>query len=383
MRNIVIITGGFSLPNTNASAIRAIALARTLKIVGYEPIIAGFVKDEQYKECNWCEFDGVLCYNRHNSVKIATDISFIDGIENKYHYSEIYAIIAYNYPGIALNKLRRWANHRQIKMAVDITEWYGWELDERQLKDAIVRKFYTEYRMRILNRKIGNIICTTNYLADYYNKYHTLVLPAIDDNSFDEKINSSDRFMVNHPRKFFYAGSPGYKFRKDKINLVVQMFERLSNEGFSFQFDIYGVTQDEYEKFFPSPNTKSGEIVFHGRVSRQMILEQLNKSDFSVLLRPNDRVCKAGFSSKSMESISSGVPLIANDVNGDFVRYFDNGQALLCAPVDLDAFYNLLKKASTMPDEDLRQMKKSCINNNPFHYKNYLKSLSTFMNELR
>lgn len=382
MRNIVIITGGFSLPDKNASAIRALALARTLKIIGYKPIVAGFVKGGQNKDCNWCENDGVQCFNRHDADRIATDISYINVIENQYSVSDIYAIIAYNYPGIALNRLRRYTNQHGIKMVVDITEWYGWELDERKLLDAIQRKFYTEYRMRVLNRMIGNIICTTNYIADYYLGYNTMVLPAIDDRSFSVDIKSVQK-NVNKPRKFIYAGAPEYKFRKDKINIVVQMFELLCSEGVPFHFDVYGVEEDYYNAFFHKPRVNEGEIVFHGTVSREEVMKLLPTYDFYVLLRPNNRVCKVGFSSKSMESISSGVPVIANDVNGDFSKYFTQNQALLCDAEDMDAFYSLLKKACTMTDDEIVSMKESCVKNNPFDYKNYIEPLSLFMKGLK
>lgn len=383
MKNIVLIIGGFNLPNNNASAIRAVSLARLLSKIGFQPVVAGFASDENN---NWFVIDDIRCYNRRDSKTIATDISFVKEIEHIIPSSDIYAIIAYNYPGVALNKLFHYAISNGIKMISDATEWYGWELRERGLIGALVRKYHTEYRMRYLNKRIGNIICSTYYVANYYSGYNTVVLPAIDDQSFDIVKHDNHILPVSggkHTTRFFYAGSPGYKFRKDKINLVVQMFERLSEENIPFRFDVYGVSLDEYLKFFAAPNTKLKEIVFHGRVSRQIILEQLKQSDFSVLLRPNDQVCKVGFSSKSMESISAGVPLIANDVNGDFSKYFTQNQALLCGADDIDGFYGLLKKACTMTGNEITSMKKSCIKNNPFNYVNYLEPIENFMHSLQ
>lgn len=383
MRNVVLITGGFNLPYGNASAIRALSIARCLKVIGYEPVVAGVFEDKGEKDNLWTVFDGVRCFNMGSVSTIASDISYLDSIFLTYDPSKIYSIIAYNYPGVALFKLWRNSKVRQIKVVSDTTEWYAFNSTDNSFVGSVVRWLHTELRMRWLNRRIGNIICTTNYIANYYRHSHTMVIPAIDDHSFDDAKHTSHIHTNSHTTKFFYAGSPGYKFRKDRINLVVQMFERLSVENIPFHFDIYGVSSDEYVKFFGAPKTKQNEIVFHGRVSRQVILEQLKQSDFSVLLRPNDRVCKVGFSSKSMESISAGVPLIANDVNGDFSKYFTQNQALLCDAEDMDAFYSLLKKACTMTDDEIVSMKESCVKNNPFDYKNYIEPLSFFMKGLK
>ena len=44
-RDIVLIVGGFNLPNKNASAIRAISLAKCMKTIGYHPVIVGVASE--------------------------------------------------------------------------------------------------------------------------------------------------------------------------------------------------------------------------------------------------------------------------------------------------------------------------------------------------
>lgn len=44
-RDIVLIVGGFNLPNKNASAIRAISLAKCMKIIEYHPVIVGVASE--------------------------------------------------------------------------------------------------------------------------------------------------------------------------------------------------------------------------------------------------------------------------------------------------------------------------------------------------
>lgn len=380
-RDIVLIVGGFNLPNKNASAIRAISLAKCMKIIGYHPVIVG-VASELGGGRLWTRIDDIDIFSIGTAENITSDISYVNDIEARFTAVCIHSIIAYNYPGGALFKLKKYAEANDIKIAVDITEWYAFSLDGLTLHGAIVRWFHTNLRMRYLNKRIHNIICTTNYIADYYKGCHTLVIPAIDDTSFQqEKVNDTQH--INHPHRFFYAGSPGYKFRKDKINDVVKIFEKLHKEGIKYRFDIYGVSVAEYSQFFETPKVDDDEIVFHGRVSRKEVLAQLSKSDFSVLLRPNDRVCRVGFSTKSMEAISAGIPLIANDVNGDFSLYFSKDMALLCGADDMSSFYKQLKKACQMTDEELLQMKLACLENNPFKYNNFISPLREFMHNLK
>lgn len=382
MKNKVLLLGGYRLPQGNASAVRAFGNAKLLAQLGYEPIIVGKMQTKS-DQC-WHEYDGITCMD----IECAGDrygysIEFMKRVEERVALSDMYAVIAYNFPTNAQARLRTYCKKHRIALVSDATEWYAFELVNGNLVAAVLRKLQTEYRMRILNKRIGHVICSTYFIADYYKKANTVVIPMIDDTSFSEDRRPCVS-PVGTPRRFIYAGSPGFKFRKDKVNVIVEQFAKLKAEGYPFVLDIYGITEAQYKDVFAYSfeNDADHTIRFHGRVPRDEIDRALTQSDFYVLYRPNDRVCKVGFSTKAMESISQGVPLIANDVNGDFGRYFTHNQALLCAPQDEEAFFALLKSAVEMPADAVEAMKRNCCEHNPFHYTHYLESVGRFMKEV-
>lgn len=56
-----------------------------------------------------------------------------------------------------------------------------------------------------------------------------------------------------------------------------------------------------------------------------LILTLVAAADFSILLRPDERFTRAGFSTKFVESLSLGVPVMAN-LTGDIGTYLTDGQ---------------------------------------------------------
>lgn len=380
MKNKVCLIGGYRLPEGNASSVRAFGNAMLLKSIGYEPVIAGKFTDGSKDEL-WRVYNGIDCFN----VNCCNDregitVRFADKLISELGEDDIHSLIVYNYPGLGLDKLRRLAKKHGIGMISDTTEWYAFE--GKHFIDAAIRKLQTEYRMRIVNKKIGNIICSTYYIQKYYSKYHTVIIPMIDDRSFGSEREKS--FKTGGIRRYVYAGSPGYRFRKDKIETIIRSFETMRDKGLPYRLDIYGITEDQYREVYEyeAVNDENFCIVFHGRVPKSEIEDALSEADFYVLFRPDTKVCRVGFSTKAMEAISWGVPLISNDVNGDFERYFTDGQALIVGARDEEGFLKALEKSAAMPDEEVIQMKKNCALHDPFHYQNFAEPVRLFMEQV-
>ena len=378
MKNIIAIIGGFRLPQGNAGAVRALGNAKLLQKLGYEIILIGKIqnpKEGQY----WYEFDGFRCFDIEcEKDQIDIGVKYFSRFLMEIGAKNLKAVIAYNYPGVALNKLFKITKKTDIVLISDTTEWYA--LEGKNPISALRRKFQTEYRMRCINKKIGNLICSTYYIANYYKKHNTVIIPMIDDTSFSGIKAELKKVEDCRIRRFIYAGSPGYKFKKDKINIIVEQFLKLKAENIPFILDVYGISLEEYKSqyAFEELLDESFQINFHGRVPRTEIQEKLRTTDFYVLYRPDNRVCRVGFSTKAMESISSAVPLIANDVNGDFAKYFTEGQALLSSVKDEQGFYKNLKMAAQMSAEEINQRKRSCVEHNPFAYESFLEPMKKF-----
>lgn len=387
---IIVIIGGFRMPNGNASAVRCIGNARLFSELGYKVVIAGKVdKEQQLAGQIWYNFYGFPCLDIESVTSDLTkEISFMDEIEKNFDKRKIKALIAYNYPGRALNRLHRWTRINGCKMISDVTEWYAFE--GTNFISALLRKLSTEFRMRYVNKRIGNIICSTNYISNYYAGLNRVIIPMIDENSFsNDKKNSGEddaseiKREASSIKRFIYAGSPGLNFSKDSINMIMEAFRR--QEGCAYQLDFYGFTREKFLARFPEFTEwliSSNQVRIRGRVPREEIEDALCTADFYVLYRPSTKVNKVGFSTKSMEAIAHAVPLISNDVNGDFSLYFTDGQALISKEGDFEAFVENIHKAVLMDKEEILSMKKNCIRHNPFDYRNYTNKVEEFMGRL-
>lgn len=378
---IIVIVGGFRMPDGNASAVRCRGNAMLFSALQYKVVIVGKIDDSyRIKGQKWHSFFNMDCLDLEQCEKnFSKGIGYVSALTEKYDVESIKAIVAYNYPGEALNSLYKWCRHNDIHLISDTTEWYAFE--GKNVIYALIRKLNTEYRMRYLNRKIGNIICSTNYIQKYYgNRYNTVVVPMVSSSNGSDCVD----LRPHTPRRFIYAGSPGMNFSKDDIESIVKAFLSLKNKAYSLR--LYGFTKEAFLKSYPFYKKileNHTDIHFMGRVSKQEVEAALSDSDFYVLYRYDTKVNKVGFSTKAMEAISSALPLISNDVNGDFQLYFKDRQALICGVNDYLGFLTNINKALQMSDKDIFEMKESCVKNNPFKIEKYLDSMSSFLKGLK
>lgn len=128
-KSTVVIVGGFRLPDGNASAIRCGGNTNLFRRLGYRVVVVGKV-DARYAEKGkkWYSFFGVDCLDLETCIKDFTrDIDYVRTLAEKYDVQSIKAVIAYNYPGKALNRLRKWCRKNSIYPIADTTEWYAFE----------------------------------------------------------------------------------------------------------------------------------------------------------------------------------------------------------------------------------------------------------------
>jgi glycosyltransferase involved in cell wall biosynthesis len=88
-----------------------------------------------------------------------------------------------------------------------------------------------------------------------------------------------------------------------------------------------------------------------------VVLDNLKKSDFTVLLRSETaRNTKAGFPTKVIESISTGTPVIMN-YTSDLVSFFHDGkECIQVKGYTAKAFCDALRQALSLSKEERIQM---------------------------
>lgn len=225
-------------------------------------------------------------------------------------------IIAYNTPYKFNRELIKYAEERNIKLVADITEWY----DDNELH--FFDKKWNDRNMREMYLKFSNKIVISQFLDRFYKTSHNIVIPALC-NKTDAKWNVTAPDSSQNTFNLIYAGNPA---QKDDVHTVINVINKLCNDGYKLQFRIVGISKEDYLKRYKhllSTETLSDSIRFEGRVSQDDVPQYYASSDFMILIRQDNRKSNAGFPTKFAESMMSGTPVITNSTS-DLSLYIKN-----------------------------------------------------------
>ena len=252
--------------------------------------------------------------------KIGNIIESIFNIKAKKHIkrqiliSKPDIIITYNDLLYSASFLKKYCTRNNIKLIADVTEWYEKRPIQKNIANYLI-PILTDYRIRHIDPKIGNVIAISPYLRDFYlsKRCNVLFLPPVFDKCANDSIakhNYYNHYVVN----FIYAGSPG---AKDILLPFIKIVSRINEYTIKIRFDILGIDASYISATELSAiATESHGIFFHGKVKHNTVLSFLKNADFTVLLRKDQRYAKAGFSTKLAESMLEGVAIFANKVGG-------------------------------------------------------------------
>lgn len=388
-KGTILYVGGFELPDKNAAAHRVLSIGKIFKALDYRVVYidvdrslnhdSDFIdtkKDVQGFDC-WS-----VSYPKKpfEWIKYLSNIDYLNEIEDL--YKDVKLIIAYNYPAMALNNLRRYCAYKNIKIMSDCTEWYSTKGSNILFK--IVKGLDSFIRMRIIQKKLDGMIVISKYLEEYYSKIKNVVrIPplvdvyerkwSIDDQKLDETFGRNMCFL--------YSGSPGKN--KDKIDTLIDALYRL-REFDNYQMLIVGLSEVQFTNVYPKFKDKievlGGRIKFLGRVSHIDSIKELKKADYSVFIRERTRLTMAGFPTKFVESISCSTPVITTN-SSDLKDFFEK---TFCGYLIEDSSVNELEKSLRFILENDRPGRKNSykIDNEAFHYKRYIGKIEEVLNKL-
>ncbi len=373
-KGTIIYIGGFELPDKNAAAHRVINNAKIFKALDYDVVFIDTCTDKtasenimETKRCFFgCEVWSVR-YPESNRqwIKYLTDITGI--IKVMEGYENITTVICYNYQAVALEKLRRFCRRSGIKILADCTEWYS-------SKNAgvlfwIVKGMDSFVRMRIIQKKLDGIIVISRYLQEYYRNNNIVLVPPLVDLS--EPKWQIEKNINKDYIQFIYAGSPNKT--KERLDLVVNSIIRVS-EKIPVRLLLIGVTKEKFLSMYDYKDAtlldeKQDIISFMGRIDHKSVLGNVANSNYSIIIRDENRVTRAGFPTKFVESISCGTPVIANN-NSDLNTYLDgirNGHCLNMGTFEQELI------------EVLKENNELIVEKNRFDYQNYIACVNDFL----
>lgn len=388
---LVIITGAFRFPEGDAAAARVLGIGKALRRLGYEVLFAGW---EAHGRSEDTEIGGGHVYQgfryfsqnqfrtkplgpiKRSFRYIVMGVGTVKWLWNWSNRHKIRTVISYHGPVLYLFALKAFCWLKGIKLIIDCTEWYD--------ADALpggrwgLAHIENELRMRVVNPWLGNIIVISKYLMNYYKSRSCRVLrvpPVVDFADPRWKISPK---LPKADLRLVYAGIPG---KKDILWPVIRSMDVLRSEGYTIFLELVGPTIAEVSSCGESDDkliSRVGEqILCHGFVPQSSVPSILCEADFSILFRPQRRSSNAGFSTKLVESLAVGVPVIANKT-GDIEMYVRDGvEGILLEDESFGSVYAGLRRALNMTAERRLQMKeaaRACAQMN-FDYKSYCDEL--------
>ena len=353
--------GGFELPDKNAAAHRVLCNAKIIRDIGGDVVFVGVNRDPDYKynytDCR--QVNGFKAYaipypsNKKQWINYLTsEKPFLDIIKDE----RINTVIFYNFPAVAMRKISNYCNQNGIKCIADVTEWYS--AKKRGISYFVFKGLDTSLRMRLFHKKMDAMIVISSYLERYYRNCNNVILipPLVDltDNKWKRTIKENSGECL----KLIYAGSPVNKDRVDILIKALKLIERPCS------VEIVGITKEQYIKHFPEDKLfieNNKNIYFRGRVSHIETIEHIKNSDYACYFREKDRMTNAGFSTKFVESISCGTPVITNNTS-DVLNYAKNhSNAIIVDSIDTTVISKAIESAN----------KSMFVDRTLFDYRNY------------
>lgn len=368
-------------PNGDAGAVRDLAFAKIYQNLGYEVVLIGNGKNFHTGLYNGVEYysfyekrktkiDHFRYYFGHKNklINCLNNIELEKGIPDVIHINHI--------SEGSIKYLTNLSQKKNIPIIHDSTEWYS-PCEFR--KGRFDKSYILKDR---LNRKLikspMKVIAISKYLENYFkNKgLDTVRIPVIMDS---EKIQKTINDSISSKIQFIYAGSPG---KKDNLKEVMHGFMMLSNkEKDRIEFHVLGITKEELKSICNIKEIESFVNVY-GRVPRDEVLKIMKEMDFSVLLRPEkERYTKAGFPTKSVESMMNGVAMMCN-LTSDLEDYLVNKEnAIIVKDCSRDSFVEALRVILNLKREKINNIKKEAykLAENEFDYRKYINTVKKLL----
>ena len=359
MKKIVYV-GGFEMPDGNAAAQRVLAIAKALPD-DYNVEFLGLTHCDNYTGT-------VAGYEYINLPYPSTKKEWFNHLAGTRELDYVKkekpdVVIAYNYPALGLWRLLRYCRKRGIKLLADITEWYH--------PHNALKWIDTEWRMKILHKKLDGLIVISSYLADYYAANRVVKIPpTIDMNT--PLWQNEDAESHGGSISLLYVGSPG-RGDKDKLDTIIGAINSYPN----LHLIIVGINEEQYKKLY-NVSVAPENIVFKGRLNHEAAVKELKKADFSIFFRDPTRVNNAGFPTKYAEAAAAGVPVITNHFS-DLPKIVVQGKNGIIADNTAESISDTIRIIASLNCDEIKAMKQYCREHNEmFDYKYYTQVLKNF-----
>lgn len=376
-RRLLIVSYG-KYPNGNAGAVRQHTFAKLYQECGFDVVVIGMgdSTDFQLKEYDGVKYISFRKDPNHTVNKVLNWLLYGQRLKKflrtcGMEFTDI--LVIKTYFASVLAWIKRYAKKKGIRLYHDSVEWYSPEEFRMKQYDIAYRK-----NNRLNTKQIDEsfkVIAISRYLFDHYRSRNidTMRIPVI----MDPESVSCDKNAAGDKLVISYAGRIG---KKDYIaNILQGMLLLNEDEKSKLEFRLMGANTQQVSEItgISTDVLEENRQMIHcmGRVPRPVVLENLQQTDFTVLIRDSSlRYAKAGFPTKVVESLMSGTPVICN-LSSDLGEYLVDGEnAVIVKDMTPEAICEALRVALTFSPEKKKEMQAAARSTAEkyFDYRNYI-----------
>jgi glycosyltransferase involved in cell wall biosynthesis len=398
----IIYIGDFKFQLENAESQLVLGNSKILRDLGYQVVFIGNTNvSNGYKSLSQSKtsVDGFdlyeVLFSKHpkEMLKIIDIHRQIVQVISSYNFSSVDAVIFYGTPSLAwqIKLLSKWCKKRGIATIANCVDLSS--LKHGKFYERIIKIIDRYWRYHIFKYEMDGIIAVSNYIANYFEKGKkksiTIIPPLKDQLTIEKPILNYDGTI-----QLLYAGIPfptdgrvvGESGYKDRLDILIDVLCNIRDNVAPFQLNIYGLSKEQYLRVVYGQEEllkKNNDIIrFFGRVKHSDVLLAERTSDFSLLIRTRNRMTMAGFSTKLVESISCGVPIITTDTS-DYRTYVkENEHGYFINVMNMEEAKIKLSKILSMDRQQLNSMKLNCYESNLFDYRRYKNKMQNFINNV-
>lgn len=313
-------------------------------------------------------------------------IARLDELKKQYKISHV---ITYQSPtyAVVLKKIVTWCRKNNAAYIVNCADLPIFKL--QSLLRRIVMNVNWSYLHRINRKYADGVIAVSDYIADFYSKPErpVAVIPPLSDVSPQRTDIDSNEIPT-----FIYAGTPFVitgkaadpKGMKDRLDFIVDIMLKLEDKNVPFRFDIAGITLEDYCMCIPRHEKRvkaSENIVFRGRQSHADTLTRLANADYMINYRDKNLMTVAGMSTKVVESVSVGTPVVMNDI-GDTFRYLEDGVSGIRLSGNIGKDAATLETLCRKSAADRMKNKEKTRSKRVFSTERYVQGMQTFLEQV-